>query len=114
MRNDFADCEYAYLSKGLGVARMFRFIWSGMLQGNMKEKEDRFHPTQKPIKLYTWILENYAKQGDKILDTHVGSASSLIACARMGFEAWGWEIDPDYYQASVARIERELAQGTLF
>ncbi len=114
MRNDFADCEYAYLSNGLGVARMFRFVWNGMLQGNMKEKEDRFHPTQKPIKLYTWILENYAKQGDKILDTHVGSGSSLIACARMGFEAWGWEIDPDYYHASVERIERELAQGTLF
>lgn len=114
MSNDFADCEYAYLSKGLGVARMFRFVWNGMLQGNMAEKEDRIHPTQKPVRLYEWILNRYANKGDKILDTHVGSGSSMIACARMGFEAWGWEIDEDYYRTSVERIERETAQGTLF
>lgn len=114
MKNDFADCEYAYMSKGMGVARMFRYIWNGMIQGDMANKEDRFHPTQKPIKLYTWILDNYAKQGDKILDTHVGSASSLIACARMGYEVWGYEIDKTYYRLATERIERELAQGTLF
>ena len=114
MTNDFADCEYAYMSKGMGVARMFRYIWNGMLQGDMANKEDRFHPTQKPIKLYTWILENYAKQGDKILDTHVGSASSLIACNRLGYDVWGYEIDEQYYKLAQERIKRELAQGTLF
>lgn len=61
-----------------------------------------------------WLLNKFANKGDKILDTHVGSASSLIACARMGFECWGFEIDQDYYAQSCDRIERELAQGTLF
>lgn len=114
MSNDFADCEYAYMSKGMGVARMFRYTWNGMIQGNMANKEDRFHPTQKPIKLYQWCLNKYAKKGDKILDTHVGSASSLIACDRMGFDVWGYEIDAEYYKLANERIERELAQGTLF
>lgn len=85
-----------------------------MIQGNMSSKEDRFHPTQKPIKLYQWILEHYAKSGDKILDTHVGSASSLIACNRLGYDVWGYEIDEQYYKLAQERIKRELAQGTLF
>ena len=114
MTNDFADCEYAWCSKGLGVARMFRFCWNGMIQENMRDKEDRFHPTQKPIKLYLWILNRYAKAGMKILDTHVGSGSSLIACARMGFDVWGYEIDTEYYEKARERIDRELAQGVLF
>ena len=59
MTNDFADCEYAWLSNGMGVARMFRFCWSGMIQGNMRDKEERFHPTQKPVALYRWIYKNY-------------------------------------------------------
>ena len=80
MRNDFADCEFAWISEGLGVARMFRYIWNGMIRADQKNKEERFHPTQKPIALYKWILKNYAKPGYKILDTHVGSGSSLIAC----------------------------------
>lgn len=114
MTNDFSDCEYAWCSKGLGVARMFRYIWNGMIQGNMTQKEERFHPTQKPIALYKWILERYATQGMKILDTHVGSGSSLIACARMGFECYGYEIDKEYYDKARERIERELSQGQLF
>lgn len=114
MVNDFADCEYAYMSDNLGVARMFRFAWMGMIQGDMKNKEQRIHPTQKPVRLYSWILEHYANDGDKILDTHVGSASSLIACARKGFEVWGYEIDREYYKNATERIERELAQGSLF
>ena len=76
--------------------------------------EDKIHECQKPIKLYEWILKNYAKAGDKILDTHVGSASSLIACHRMGFEYWGFELDPDYYKAACARIEKEKSQPTIF
>ena len=91
--NNFADCEFAWCSENLGVARMFRYLWAGMLQGNMKNKEERFHPTQKPVALYKWILNTYAHEGDKILDTHVGSASSLIACEDMGYKYVGFEID---------------------
>jgi len=74
----------------------------------------RFHPTQKPVKLYKWLLHNYAKKGDLILDTHVGSASSLIACYDMGFDAVGFELDKDYYEASKKRLEEFMAQGRLF
>ena len=71
---------------------------------------DKIHPTQKPVKLYTWLLSHYAKQGDKILDTHAGSASSLIACYDMGFDYIGFEIDPDYYKAACNRIDETKAQ----
>ena len=81
-----------------------------MLQGNMKNKEIRIHPTQKPVALYKWLLTNYAKQGDKILDTHVGSASSLIACYDLGFDAVGFELDPGYYQASLERLQKHQRQ----
>ena len=77
-------------------------------------QEGRFHPTAKPIALYTWLLQNYAHRGDKILDTHVGSASSLIACHRMGFEYWGFELDADYYKAASERLEKEKATVPLF
>ena len=114
MRNDFADCEYAWASKGCGVARMFRFVWNGMIQGNMKTKEERFHPTQKPVALYEWILRNYANSGDKILDTHVGSASSLIACHRLGFDFVGFELDEEYFTKAKKRLDAEQAQMSLF
>lgn len=104
MTNDFADCEQAWCSNGMGVARMFRYLWNGMLQGDMKNKEERFHPTQKPVALYKWILSHYAKEGDIILDTHVGSASSLIACEEMNFDYVGFEIDKEYYDLSQKRI----------
>ncbi len=81
-----------------------------MLQENMKDKEQRIHPTQKPVMLYSWLLSKYAKSGDKILDTHVGSASSLIACHRAGLEYWGFEIDTIYYKAAKERLDRETAQ----
>lgn len=73
-------------------------------------QEGRFHPTQKPVALYKWILTNYAKPGDKILDTHVGSASSLIACYDMGFDYVGFEIDEEYYQQAKARLDEVKAQ----
>lgn len=79
-----------------------------------KKDDPRFHPTQKPVELYKWILHNYAKKGDKILDTHVGSGSSLIACEQMGFECVGYEIDPEYYEKACRRIKRETAQMTLW
>ena len=74
----------------------------------------KVHPTQKPIALYSWLLQNYAKQGDKILDTHVGSASSLIACHRLGFDYVGFEIDPDYHKAACERLAKVQAQQTIF
>lgn len=110
--NDFADCELAWSSSG--VARIFRFLYSGMLQENMKHKDKRFHPTQKPVALYKWLLKNYAKPGDKILDTHVGSASSLIACHDLGFEYLGFELDPDYYRTATERLEQHKAQLNMF
>jgi site-specific DNA-methyltransferase (adenine-specific) len=108
----FADCELAWTSFNSAV-RKFEFMWNGMLQGDMKNKEFKIHPTQKPVALYSWILANYAKPGDKILDTHVGSASSLIACHQMGFEFVGFEIDPDYYKAATERLEQARAQVSM-
>ena len=107
--NHYADCELAWTSFNSAV-RKIKFKWQGMLQGNMKLKETRIHPTQKPVALYKWILSNYAKEGDKILDTHVGSASSLIACRDMGFDYVGFEIDKEYYDMACKRIEEEFAQ----
>ena len=111
--NDFADCELAWTSFKCAV-RIFRFRWAGMMQGDMKNKEVRIHPTQKPVRLYSWILSKFAKQGDIILDTHVGSASSLIACHRAGLQYVGFEIDPHYYQLANARLEEEKAQVSVF
>ena len=110
---NFADCELAWTSFKTAV-RKFIFRWNGMLQGDMKNKEIRIHPTQKPVALYQWLLQKYAKQGDKILDTHVGSASSLIACHQMGFEYIGFEIDEDYYKAACERLEGYKNQQSLF
>lgn len=107
--NDFADCELAWTSFNTAVRR-FKYRWSGMLQENMKQKEIRIHPTQKPVALYEWLLDKYAKPGDLILDTHVGSASSLIACYRGGFRFVGFEIDPEYYKAANERLSAEMAQ----
>lgn len=111
--NDFADCELALTSFGTAV-RKFTFRWQGMLQGNMASKEDRIHPTQKPVALYKWLLKNYAKPGDKILDTHLGSGSSRIAAYEMGFDFTGYELDKDYFEASCKRFEQYKAQLKLF
>lgn len=102
-----AMAEYAWTSFN-GNAKVFE----AAPQGNKNDK--RFHPTQKPISLYSWILNRWAKQGDKILDTHVGSASSLIACHRAGMEYWGFEIDPVYYSTAKERLDLEKAQATIF
>ena len=110
---DFADCELAWTSFKTAV-RKFDFKWQGMLQQDMKNKEQRIHPTQKPIKLYEWILMNYAKEGDKILDTHLGSGSSRIAAYRNGFDFVGFEIDKDYFEAQEKRFKTELMQPRLF
>ena len=112
MKNSFADCEYAWCSIGNG--RMFRYMWNGMLQGDMKNKENRIHPTQKPVALYEWLLNNYAKKGDKILDTHTGSASSLIACYNLRFDYVGFELDKDYYEQASKRLEAHKSQLNMF
>ena len=111
--SDFADCELAYTSFKTAV-RKFQFRWSGMLQGDMKNKELRIHPTQKPVKLYEWLLSNYAKEGDRILDTHGGSMSSAIACHYGGFDTTICELDKDYFDAGKERFERETAQIAMF
>ena len=111
--NDFADCELAYTSFKTAV-RMFTFKWNGMLQQNMKDKEIRIHPTQKPVALYKWLLHNYAKQGDKILDTHLGSGSSRIAAYDMGFDFTAFELDEEYFYAQEKRFNQFKSQLKLF
>jgi site-specific DNA-methyltransferase (adenine-specific) len=101
----FASCEFAWSSFDRS-AKTFYF-------SPMQDKY-RFHPTQKPVALYKWLLKNYAKPGDKILDTHVGSASSLIACYDMGFDYIGFEIDKDYYEAAQERMRIHMQQQTIF
>lgn len=109
----FADSELAYTSFKSAV-RNFKFQWHGMIQGDMKNKEQRIHPTQKPVKLYEWLLTNYAKQGDKILDTHLGSGSSAIAANKLGFQFTGIELDKDYFNAACKRIEKAISQQDMF
>ena len=111
--SDFADSELAWTSFKTAV-RNFRFQWSGMLQGDMKNKEERIHPTQKPVKLYEWILTNYAKPGQTIFDSHMGSGSSAIAANNLGFEYVGCELDTDYYNAACERIAQHARQQRLF
>ena len=103
---------------------MFDFQWSGNVQGgkmNIKMENDygigiekRIHPTQKPVKLYEWLLMNYAKEGDKILDTHLGSGSIAIACYNLGYDLTACELDKDYYDASIKRIEQHQQQLTIW
>ena len=111
--NDFADCELAWTSFNTSV-RKFNFRWAGMLQGDMKNKEIRIHPTQKPVQLYKWLLNKYAKEGDTILDSHLGSGSSAIAAHDGGFEFTGIELDEEYYNAAKERIMLHQRQLNLF
>jgi site-specific DNA-methyltransferase (adenine-specific) len=100
-----AMCELAWCSVQRPI-KMFTY--------RVLAEKNKIHPTQKPVALYTWLLNNYAKKGDKILDTHVGSASSLIACHKLGFDYVGFELDPDYYKAATERLEAEKSQISLF
>ena len=111
--NYFSDAELAWTSFDR-VLKVFEWRWSGMLQQNMKNKERRIHPTQKPVALYEWLLMNYAKEGDKILDTHLGSGSSRIAAHKLGFEFVGCELDRDYFEAQEKRFKDETMQQQLF
>lgn len=108
-----ADCEIAWTNLP-GQSRVFDFKWNGMLQGDMKHKESRIHATQKPVALYRWIFQRYAKPGDKILDTHLGSGSSRIAAWDAGLDFWGYEIDETYFRLEEERFEAHTAQLSLF
>ena len=104
----YAECELAWTSFDKNTKK---FKHDPLAKGDYRGK---IHPTQKPVALYQWLLQKYANQGDKILDTHVGSASSLIACHQMGFEYIGFEIDEDYYKAACERLEGYKNQQSLF
>ena len=108
--NDFADGELAWTSFD-GALRKINKSWIG---SNAKDECKRLHPTQKPIYLYSWCLTKYAKQGDKILDTHLGSGSSRIAAYDMGFDFWGYELDTEYFEAQEKRFNNFKMQGKLF
>ena len=89
-------------------------MWNGMLQQDMKNKQVRIHPTEKPVKLYEWLLHNYAKEGDKILDTHLGSGSIAIACHNMKYNLTACELDKEYYDAAMKRLDNHMKQLTMF
>ena len=110
---DFADCELAWTSFKTGV-RKIKWLWHGMRQQNMKNKEKRIHPTQKPVQLYKWLLHNYAKEGDTILDTHFGSLSIGIACHDLKFDLTAIELDKDYYEQAKQRLINHQKQLQLF
>jgi len=96
----YSKGELAFCSK-LNSIQSFRFAWHGMIQENMKEKETRIHPTQKPVQLYKWLLTNYAKEGDKILDTHGGSMTHARACLDLHFDLDICELDKEYFDKAV-------------
>lgn len=114
-----SDGELAWTSFDKRL-RMFKYCWSGNRYGfegaieGVGKKSTRIHPTQKPVKLYEWLLINYAKEGDKILDTHLGSGSIAIACHNLGFDLTACELDKDYFEASIKRIKNHVAQQRLF
>ena len=100
---DFAECEFAWVRSG-----------GTRIHKQSPVDKHRTHPTQKPVKLYDWILSNYAKPEQRILDTHLGSGSSAIAAHYAGFDFVGIELDPDYYQAALRRFDLETRQESLF
>jgi site-specific DNA-methyltransferase (adenine-specific) len=109
----FGRAEMAYLSMTKSV-NICEIVWNGMIQHDMKNKEVRIHPTQKPVKLYEWTLINYAEQGFKIVDTHRGSASLDIACYNLGFDLVTCEIDTDYFNDGNKRLKQHQQQLTMF
>jgi len=115
MQRDFslADGELAWYSKTNKAMRVFDFSRSGALADN-NNNGGRLHPTQKPVKLYEWLLMNYAKEGDKILDTHLGSGSIAIACHNLGYDLEGYELDKDYYIAAKKRLQEHQSQLRMF
>ena len=114
-----ADGELAWTSFDKN-AKLFKYCWSGNRYGfegsieGVGKPSNRIHPTEKPIKLYEWLLDNYAKEGDKILDTHLGSGSIALACHNRKFDLDAWEIDEEYYNNAVERLDTHKSQLTIF
>ena len=108
--NDFSDGELAYTSFDRAL-RAYKVSWVG---ANANNGTPRIHPTEKPVKLYEWLLMNYAKEGDKILDTHLGSGSIAIACHNLKFDLTACELDKDYYEAALKRLKIHKQQLTMF
>lgn len=108
-----ADCELAWTNFD-DKPRVFTFRWNGFQQGDMLHKEERIHPTQKPVKLYEWIFKRYAKDGDKIFDPFLGSGSSRIAAYDVGLDFVGCELDKVYFDLEEKRFEEHTAQMNLF
>jgi len=111
--NDFADCELAWTSFKSAV-RKYEYMWNGMLQQNMKNKEIRIHPTQKPADLLAMIIRDYSKENELILDCFSGSCSTAIACNRMGRRFICIEIDEEYCELAQKRLDEQQRQGVLF
>ncbi len=109
---NFSDGELAYTSFNK-VAKMYNYRYYGNLEGNTSATE-KYHPTQKPISLYEWLLMNYAKERDKILDTHLGSGSIAIACHNLGYDLTACELDKEYYDAAIKRINQHKQQIRMF
>ena len=109
----YSTGELAWVS-WLNKLDFVNIAWHGMIQHDMSNKETRIHPTQKPTALYKWLLDKYAKQGDKILDTHLGSGSIAIACHDYGFDLTACELDKEYFDKAMQRINNHMAQTKLF
>jgi site-specific DNA-methyltransferase (adenine-specific) len=105
--NDYADCELVWTSFKSAV-RKFKYTWHGMIQENMKDKDIRFHPTQKPVELMRWILENYSKPGDLICDPFAGSFTTARACKDLGRDFIGFELDQSYCRIGEERLRQEV------
>ena len=105
----WSKCEIA--STSIGINQLIKLEWNGFIRC---EKVDRIHSCQKPVALYKWLLKNYTKEGDRILDTHLGSGSSRIAAHDMGFDFVGYEIDKDYFNAQEKRFQNHIQQQSLF
>ena len=109
--NQFSDCEIAWTSRNAPI-KTYRHRWTGYHRDS--ERGEHYHPTQKPVALYRWLLTNYAKPGQTILDTHLGSGSSRIAAYDLGFDFTGYELDKDYFEAQEKRFADHIAQPKLF
>ena len=109
-----SEGELAWTSIKRFPLRIYKHQWNGALKGSENGKFNGIHPHQKPVKLYRWLLKMYAHPGQRILDTHGGSMSSAIACHQMGFDAVICELDPEYYQAAVKRLNNAKMQQQLF
>ena len=106
---NFSDGELAYTSFDC-ILRKYTYDWIGFGYLNNPQKQKKIHPTEKPIQLYEWLLMNYAKEGDKILDTHLGSGSIAIACHNLGYDLTACELDKEYYEASLKRLKQHQSQ----